>query len=217
MFNPVFRLETPLDLGLKAIAFSLHALNNQQYSATLKQRLTRLRKHFDMQHCLRQTQGFNALRLRMGRSPKRYPASPLALLDQYLRKGSLRGVSPVVDLYNQWSLNSGLSIGAHDLRHVQLPVSLTLSQGTELFQGLGSDTQQTLPAGEYAYIDANNQVLCRMDYRQCANTALSTDSTDVLFIVQGNPDTCPDYLEQMASALKADLALCCQGNVSQVA
>jgi DNA/RNA-binding domain of Phe-tRNA-synthetase-like protein len=217
MFNPVFRLNTPANLGLQAIAFSLHALDNQHYSSALKNSLTRLRGLFDIQHSLRQMEGFNALRVRMGRSPKRFPASPQALLDHYLRKGALRSIAPIVELYNQWSLNSGLSIGAHDLQRLHLPVSLTLTQGSEPFHALGSATSQVLPNGEYAYIDARGQVLCRMEYRQCAATALTPDSSTVLFIVQGHPGTEPEYLQQVARDLKADLMHCCASNLSRVA
>lgn len=32
MLNPVFRLETPASLGLKAIACTLHGLDNRHYS-----------------------------------------------------------------------------------------------------------------------------------------------------------------------------------------
>lgn len=217
MLSPIFRLTTPTDLGLKAIAFSLHTLNNSHYSSALKDSLARLREGFDMHASLRQMQGFNALRNRMGRSPKRFPASPQALLERYLSKTGLRPISPIVDLYNQWSLNTGLSIGAHDLGQLQLPVSLTLSQEGEVFQGLGSDSSLVLPAGEYIYRDARGQVLCRMEYRQCAATALNAQSSQVLFIVQGHPDTDDDYLRQCASDLKSDLLRCCASHLNRVA
>jgi DNA/RNA-binding domain of Phe-tRNA-synthetase-like protein len=140
-----------------------------------------------------------------------------ALLDHYLRKGALPLISPTVDLYNQWSLNSGLSIGAHDLQRLHLPVSLTLNQGSEPFQALGSSTELLLPSGEYAYIDARGQVLCRTECRQCAATALDAESTGVLFIVQSHPDTEPDYLQQVALELKADLMHCSASHLSHVA
>lgn len=209
MFNPVFCLNAPASLGLKAIAFSLHQLCNQSRSTELEDSLARLRQGLQVQGSLRQMEGFNALRQRMGRSPKRFPASPQALMDQYLRQGTLRSISPVVDLYNHWSLSSGLSIGAHDLRRIKLPVSLDICRGDEPFRALGSDSVTTLPAGEYAYFDADGQALCRMEYRQCAATALQPDTTAALFIVQGHPQTDPDYLQRIAEAMKLDLLRCC--------
>lgn len=214
MFSPIFCLLTPPNLGLKAIAFSLHSLSNLHYSSTLQVNLARLRNQLNLRHSQLEMAGFNALRLRMGRSPKRFPASPQGLLDQYQRHSGLRPISPIVDLYNQWSLNSGLSIGAHDLRHLKLPASLTLTQGGESFHALGSQTSHPLPTGEYAYIDAKGQVLCRMEYRQCAATALDQTSDSALFIVQGHPDTDPQYLQQVAAGLKSDLMRSCASRVA---
>lgn len=84
MFNPVFCLNAPASLGLKAIAFSLHQLCNHIRSAELEDTLNGLRHGLQVQASLRQMEGFNDLRLRMGRSPRRFPASPQALLDQWL-------------------------------------------------------------------------------------------------------------------------------------
>jgi DNA/RNA-binding domain of Phe-tRNA-synthetase-like protein len=217
MLNPVFRLCTPADLGLRALAFTLHGLDNRQRSPALENRLRHLRLAFDADHSAAQQQGFDELRYRLGRSPQRFPASPRALLEQFRRSGGLRPISPLVDLYNQWSLNSGLSIGAHDLELIQLPVDLAISQGGELFQGLGSSAPSPLPAGEYAYFDGHGRVLCRMDYRQAEFSTVGAASSNLLLIVQGHASTTPDYLQQVAEALKDDLLHCCAAGISRVA
>lgn len=212
MLNPVFHLETPATLGLSAYAFTLHDLANQHYSSELEQRLQHLRNDLDPQREQASRLGFEELRLRIGRSPRRFPASPQSLAEHYQRTGQLRTISPVVDLYNHWSLHSGLSIGAHDLGALQLPVSLAICRGDEKFHGLGSTHAIDLPPGEYAYLDANGQVLCRMEYRQCAASALQAHTRAALFIVQGHPHTDPEHLRQVAEALKADLKHYCCGH-----
>lgn len=211
MLNPVFLLETPASLGLSAYAFTLHDLANHDYSAMLRQRLKALREDLDSQRKHFSRQGFEELRLRIGRSAKRFPASPQTLAEQYQRSGQLPVISPVVDLYNHWSLHSGLSIGAHDLTTLRLPVSLAICQGGEIFQGLGSEHGTVLAAGEYAYLDAAGQVLCRMEYRQCAASVLQPHTRAALFIVQGHAHTDPDELRQVAEGLKADLKHYCCG------
>ena len=211
MLSPVFRLDTPPALGLKAVAFTLHGLDNRQPTPQLQRRLHSLRLAFDPSHSLTYQHGFHALRQLVERSPKRFPPSPQALFEQNRRHGQLRSISPLVDLYNQWSLNSGLSIGAHDLQRVQLPVSLTLTRGGELFHGLGSEAPVELPAGEYAYLDASGRVLCRMEYRQAAATALHPHSNAALIIVQGHAETPENYLRNVAEVLKTDLLECCSG------
>lgn len=216
MLNPVFRLETPASLGLKAIAFTLHGLDNQHYSARLLARLHSLREGFDPSHSLTAQHGFLALRQQVERSVRRFPPSPLALFEQNRRNGGLRAIAPVVDLYNQWSLNSGLSIGAHDLQRLRLPVRLALTAGGEAFQPLGraaNEASEHLPAGEYAYFDARDQVICRMEYRQAAASALTPHSSAALLIVQGHAQTSDDYLKSVAAALKHDLLECCTGSL----
>lgn len=211
MMNPIFRLLTPDSLGLKVIAFSVHGLCNRHFTRCLNQRLVELTEQLDLAKSRLHMAGFDDLRLQVGRSARRYPASPQALLQQFLRDGQLRSLAPVVDLYNHWSLLSGLSIGAHDLRYLSLPVSLTLAQGHEEFIGLGSGQVQQVPSGEYLYLDADQQVICRMDYRQCAATALQDDSREALVIVQGHADTPLGHLRATAEALQADLNRYCTG------
>lgn len=209
MLSPVFRLDTPPSLGLKAVAFTLHGLDNHGYTPQLLHRLHSLRRAFDPSHSLTQQQGFHSLRQLIGRSSRRLPPSPQALFEQNRRDGQLRSISPLVDLYNQWSLNSGLSIGAHDLQCLQLPVRLALTRGGEVFHGLGSDHPVPLPAGEYAYVDAAGRVLCRLEYRQAAASAVQAHTHAALIIVQGHAQTPDNHLRNVAEVLKTDLLECC--------
>ncbi|OIN12382.1 B3/B4 domain-containing protein [Oceanisphaera psychrotolerans] len=206
----IFRLATPSQWGIKALAFTCHDLDNQRLDDALQQQLSSLRAQFDAQHALAMQQGFIELRQQVGRSIKRFPPSPLALYQQFERKGQLQAISPLVDLYNQWSLNSGLSIGAHDLQQLQLPVRLDMSRGGEEFMALGSAQARPLPAGEYGYFDGGDQVLCRMEYRQAAATALQAHTRAALFIVQGHAQTSDSYLQDIAAGLKQDLQRYCQ-------
>lgn len=209
MLIPVFRLDTPAGLGLKAIAFSVHGVNNLTPTPRLEERLASLRAEFNAEHSLSGQQGFHALRELIGRTPSAFPPLPQALFERYLGHGSLPGLSPLVDLYQQWSLNSGLSIWAHDLQHLRLPVTLALSRGGERFlvrQGL---PPVRLPAGEYTYFDGDGQVLCRMEYLQSAATAVSGATRSALLVIQGHAQTDSDYLYAVAEGLKADLKACC--------
>jgi len=48
MLNPIFRLATPASLGVQAIAFSLHSLDNRHYGSGLRTRLGELREQLDI-------------------------------------------------------------------------------------------------------------------------------------------------------------------------
>ncbi|MCC6075270.1 phenylalanine--tRNA ligase beta subunit-related protein [Pseudomonas sp. GCM10022188] len=211
MLIPVFKLDTPADLGLKVIAFSLHGLDNRTPTALHQQRLDCLRAEFNAEHSLSGQQGFHALRELIGRTPSAYPPLPQALFERYLGNGCLPAVSPLVDLYQQWSLNSGLSIWAHDLQRLRLPVTLALSRGGESFQVRQGLPPVRLPAGEYTYFDGDGQVLCRMEYLQSAATAVSAATRSALLVIQGHAQTDPDELYAVAEGLKADLKACCCG------
>ncbi len=209
MLSPVFRLDTPATLGLQAVAFTLHGLDNHHHSPQLQRRLQSLRRAFDPSHSLSYQHGFQSLRQILDHATSSYPPSPQTLFEQNRRHGQLRSISPLVDLYNQWSLNSGLSIVAYDLQRVQLPVRLALTRGGEIFNGLGSPPSALLPAGEYAYFDAANRVLCRMEHRQAAASAVQAHTSAALIIVQGHAATPANYLRNVAEVLKADLLECC--------
>lgn len=213
MLIPVFRLDTPADLGLKAIAFTLHGLNNRIPSARLQHRLLELRAAFDAERSLALQQGFAALRAQMGRLPGALPPSPQALLELYQSRGRLPNVSPLVDLANQWSLNSGLSISAHDLARLRLPVTLGMTGGGERFQVRQSLPPVVLPPGEYACFDGRGQVLSRMESLQSAATAVRGETRSALVIIQGHAQTDSDYLYAVAEGLKADLQDYCCGSL----
>lgn len=213
MLIPVFRLDTPADLGLKAIAFTLHGLNNRTPSAWLQRRLFELRADFDAERSLTLQQGFSALRERVGRRPDALPPSAQALLELYQARGRLPSVSPLIDLASQWSLNSGLSISAHDLKHLRLPVTLGMSRGGERFQMRQNLPPVILPAGEYVYFDGRGQVLSRMESLQSAATAVRGETRSALVIIQGHAQTDSDYLYGVAEGLKADLQEYCCGRV----
>lgn len=186
-----WQTDATIDLGLKTITWIEHGLDNQGDTG----QLTALRGEFYEQArsnnaAIEETiAGYCRLRERIGRSIRRFPPSPIALHGQFTRRGELGSISMAVDLYNLVSLSTGLSIGAHDLSAVIGDVRLDLTKGYEMFHPLGSDEIRQLPAGEYAYLDQENRVLCRMEYRQSAMTALSQNSQDCLFIVQGHQDS----------------------------
>lgn len=210
MLMPVFRLDTPADLGVRAIAFTLHGLNNRVASARLQHRLVELRAAFDAERSRTLQEGFGVLRRQIGRLPGALPPAPQALLELYQSRGRLPSVSPLVDLANQWSLNSGLSISAHDLAHLRLPVTLALSRGGERFLVRQSLPPVSLPAGEYACFDGRGQVLSRMEALQSAATAVRGETRSALLILQGHAQTDSDYLYAVAEGLKQDLQeYCC--------
>ena len=207
-----FELTTPAArLGLKALVWIEHDLDNR----SIRNRLGSLRQGFygDAREreadCKQVIDGYRHLREQIGRSMRRFPPSPMALRGQFERRGEIAPVNPAVDLYNLMSLATGLSIGAHDLTRVTGNVRLDVTLGHESFLPLGSDSTRTVPAGEYAYLDGAERVLCRMEYRQSAQSCLDAGSRDCLFIIQGHQGTGTDLLEQTAERVSELLRVHC--------
>ncbi len=133
--------------------------------------------------------GFRALHDKVGRSNRKFPSSSERMLGLFLSRGNIASISLVVDIYNCLSLETFLSIGAHDVTAVKGDISLRLTTGEEHFHPLGKDRSETVPAGEYAYIDSSNEMLCRLEVRQVEKTKVGLDSTSCVYMVQGNPNT----------------------------
>lgn len=130
--------------------------------------------------------GYRALHARLGKTGRQYLPSPESLFKLVFKRGAWRSIDPLVDAYSLVSLRTRVSIGAHDLARLCLPVRLVPTQGGETFLPIGESTPQTLGANEYCYRDATGQVLGRMEIRQAAATCVTDTTRDVLFIVQGH-------------------------------
>jgi DNA/RNA-binding domain of Phe-tRNA-synthetase-like protein len=133
--------------------------------------------------------GFRALHDAVGRSNRRFPASAESLVGLFLRKGIVPEINPVVDIYNAVSLETRLSLGAHDLEKVHGNITLRLTDGSERFVPLGSADPESVPAGEYAYVDDALEILCRLEHRQCERTRVTACTRHVFCILQGHAGT----------------------------
>jgi len=91
--------------------------------------------------------------------------------------------------------------GAHDISNIAGNVNLRITNGSEKFWPLGSKTEKGIASGEYAYIDDNNDVLCRMEVRQVEKTKVTLQTTQNFYIVQGNLETEPEYIINAAEKL----------------
>lgn len=139
-------------------------------------------------------QGFRKLHNKIGYSNKKYTASPESLIGILLRYGRFPSINLVVDIYNYISLETRLSLGAHNLDNIQGNVTLRIANGNEHFVQLGKTGEIRIKPGEYCYVDDSNEVLCRMDCHQSEKTKIELDTRNCLFIVQGNEYTTEEYI-----------------------
>jgi DNA/RNA-binding domain of Phe-tRNA-synthetase-like protein len=138
--------------------------------------------------------GFRELHDKVGASNKKHASSPENLARTLIRTGGIPEINLLVDIYNLVSIQSRLAIGAHDVAAIHGNVALRRTTGTEKFLPLGSNKTLPIPAGEYAYVDDSNEIICRLEVRQVEKTKINVDTKDCFYIIQGNERTSDDFI-----------------------
>jgi DNA/RNA-binding domain of Phe-tRNA-synthetase-like protein len=132
-----------------------------------------------------QVTGFQEVLRRVGVNPRRDQPSVERLLTFALKRGDLPAVNSLVDTYNLVSIRWRCSLGAHDLDTIALPITLRLLTGRESFTPLGRNTAETVVAGEFGYVDAQERVLCRLDVLQADFSKVTAATVNALLIIEG--------------------------------
>lgn len=179
-------------LGVRGAYAVIRGLDNTrrtpELDACLSDLPARLRTQIDQNTLSDDTvlRGFRDLHDAVGRSNKRFVSSAETLVGLFLRKGIVPRINALVDIYNAVSLETRLSLGAHDLEQVRGDITLRLTRGGETFIPLGSTQPETIQPGEYAYCEPDGEVLCRLEHRQCERTKVTERTRDCFYIIQGN-------------------------------
>ena len=114
-------------------------------------------------------------------------------------------------LYNVISIKTLLALGAHNIENVQGNVSLRLTKGNEIFLPLGHTKEVQIPAGEYAYCDDGNNIICRLEVLQVEPTKITLDTENIFLIIQGNVNTDNSYIQDATNELLDLLVKFCGG------
>jgi len=142
--------------------------------------------------------GFRALH-KSFEVPTRKLLSAAETLIRYVEKrGDIPRIGPLVDVYNAVSLETKLSLGAHDLDAVTGGISVRLTTGAERYHPVGAAEPEPVRPGEYGYIGGGGtggDVICRLEVRQSEKTKVTPATRGVFLIVQGNAATPPAYVQ----------------------
>ena len=156
--------------------------------------------------------GFRDLHTKVGRSNRDYVASPEGLRRSFLERGRFPHINLLVDIYNIFSLKTGLALGAHDIDKVQGNITLRLTKGDETFVPLGKTDPVAIFPGEYGYVDDGNNVVCRLEVLQVEPTKVVAESKDVFLIIEGNANTSEEYVKQSAEEVCQTIIKYCGGS-----
>ena len=194
-------------LGVKVNYLLISKIDNSFFTNSLKNEIEHYYKHF----CETITpvniandpyiRGYQTLHAKVGVNDKAMVASPESLINILFKHKTLRPINHIVDAYNYIAIKNRISIGAHDLGQITGNVELKLAKGNEQFIPLGRNKPQAVNEGEYCYIDDSNEVICRLDCRQCDKTKTSKHTKSCLFIIQGNENIPVTLLNSTAEEL----------------
>ncbi len=196
-----------LDSGVKIVFARIDGLDNTVVSpewmayreAKLKE-LKALYEGIDV-HADPVLEGFNILHDNTGvKRRKNIPASEnlIKLLNKH---GDMPFINQVVDIYNLISMETKLSLGAHNIDAVEGNFTLRFTDGTERFQPIGQPEPVPVNAHEYCYCDDSNEVLCRLEIRQVEKTKVDENAVNVAYICQGNEATPDSYVLKTAQRI----------------
>lgn len=156
--------------------------------------------------------GFWKLHEKVGKTSKHDVSSPENLINMLLKDGFLPNINLIVDIYNLVSVKTKLALGAHDLDNINGNVSLRLTNGNETFLPIGYSKAKPISKGEYAYIDGNNDVLCRMEVRQVEKTKVTESTSNCMYIIQGNESADNEQIKEAVDLLIELTLKYCGGN-----
>lgn len=207
------------DLGVRIIGIKItdmhNASENPEFEIYKKEKLEQVTKDWQGKNYKEDSilQGFRDLHTKVGRSNRDYVASPENLLGRFLKKGYFPHINTIVDIYNLISLESRLALGAHDINYVHGNITLRLTDGSENFIPLGHTVPEKVFPQEYAYVDNENNIVCRLEVLQVEPTKITLESKEIFFIIQGNAQTSKDYIETATNKLADLLTRFCGGEV----
>jgi len=122
------------------------------------------------------------------------PIAPAEYLLKLIKKsGMLPNINRVVDSYNIASVETLLSMGAHDLGDIKGDLQLKTTDGTERYTPLFKDRPEKVASNEYAAMD-DEKIICRLDLKQCNETKVDENTKNFIVYVQGNAETSEEYV-----------------------
>ena len=199
--------ENVLDLGMNVAIVTIKGMNNckdnEEFNKYRDSVLKDIRNNLTEEEILNDAvlKGFWRLHERVGKTSKHDVSSPENLMNMLLKNGSLPSINLIVDIYNLVSVMTRLALGAHDLDNISGNVSLRLTNGSENFLPIGYSKNKQVSKGEYAYIDEENDVLCRMEVRQVEKTKVMEDTKNCMYIIQGNENTNNEQIKKAVDLL----------------
>jgi DNA/RNA-binding domain of Phe-tRNA-synthetase-like protein len=135
-----------------------------------------------------------------GAKPSKYKSSIENML-RSVRSGRVRGINPLVDLYNAVSLTHRLPCGGEDLAHVKGDIRLTRAEGGEFFVPLGAESPDPPFPGEVIYRDDAGAICRCWNWREAERTKITNETTAAFLAIEALPPKTADELRAAVDEL----------------
>ena len=195
------------ELGVKVVCCVIRGVDNThvlpEQKAAWEARLQELAQQYaDLDyHSDERLEGYHILHDRAGVKRRKNIPSAENLIRMLRKHGTLPDISPIVNLYNLISVESRLCIAAHDLDRVEGDLLVKYPEGTERYIPMGQSEPVPLDEHEYYYCDGADDVLCRLELHQCSKTIVTSETENLLLIIEGNDKTPEELLDETARDL----------------
>lgn len=152
-----------------------------------------------------------------GVQPTKNKPSPVALVDRMANGKDLPKINTLVDAYNLVVLKYQISLGAFDLKKIELPFELRFSKKGEIFTDLADQKDKPLENGELIYADKNGIVMARdLNFRDNYNVIVKDDTTDILLQCDGTNATSQEYVEKAFKEAVDTIMKFCGGELQEM-
>lgn len=195
------------ELGLKILALKIENMDNKtpniEFDKWRNQKIKELidkYKNYDLKND-KVIEGFYELHNKVGVARRKNLPASENLIKLLVKREDLVHINKAVDIYNIISIESKLCLGAHDIDKITGNVTLKITDGSETFIPLGSDDLKPIKAGEYSFVDDDNDIICWLDIRQVDKTKVTDESKNVLYLIIGNKENTYEELEKVASEI----------------
>jgi DNA/RNA-binding domain of Phe-tRNA-synthetase-like protein len=124
---------------------------------------------------------------RFGVNPTQYRSAAEALLRRLDKKGDIPSINTLVDIGNLVSIRYAMPVAMVDTRDLTSPITVHAATGNETFVELDDQSSVHPDPGEVIFTDgAGVGVARRWCWRQSAESAARSDTTNVLVTVEGH-------------------------------
>jgi len=142
-----------------------------------------------------------------GAKPTQHRNAAEALLRRLGKRGDIPAINTLADVGNLVSIRYAMPVAVFDMVNVAGSTTVCFATGTEHFTDLGSSASVHPDPGEVIFVDSNNVVSARRwCWRQSAQSATSTTTTEALIVVEGHHDTAGRDVELALADLTSLLA-----------